>query len=296
MFDIIDKDDIKNGRGLNRATVDLITDINDVLDKYDRMTVRQVFYQMAVRHIVGLSDSGYTQVQHAIKEGRKRGFIRWDKIADRHRIPYQISMWNSVESFKGEIVTTYRKDVWQSQNVYLEVWFEKMALYDIFSNILSKYGIMIQPTVGYASVTIIHDAVTDRFSKYKDRKCGILYFGDHDPSGVDIDRAIIDELQDKHIIGMMNGNTISFERKALNYEDIEKYDILPNIDKVTDKRLVTYKKAGFEMQAEIDALPPDILEQRIKSVLDLLNAETFNKCIDIESEEKTELRCSLGLI
>lgn len=163
--------------------------------------------------------------------------IDWSHIVDRTRRGYQIQMWNNIEPFKNDMLVSYRRDIWQNQSVYFEVWFEKMALYDIFSDILGEFGILLQPISGFSSLTIIHEAVAKRFTKYLNlnRECYILYFGDHDPSGISIDQAIQNELREKHITDLIGDKIINFYRVGLKYDDIEKYNLPPNIKRSENK-------------------------------------------------------------
>ncbi len=74
---------------------DLIQSINVVLNEYaSRLTVRQLYYQLATRHIVPLSKDGYLSVQSACSKGRKHGYIDWERIEDRTRQPHTPLMFD----------------------------------------------------------------------------------------------------------------------------------------------------------------------------------------------------------
>lgn len=84
----------------------------------------------------------------------------------------------------------YRRNVWEDQPSYVEVWLEKDALSGIFSDITEEYGVTLVVGRGYNSWSAYKKAV-DRFIKMN-KPVSILYFGDFDPSGEDIVRALKD--------------------------------------------------------------------------------------------------------
>ena len=78
----------------------------------------------------------------------------------------------------------------------------------------------------------------------------LLYAGDHDPSGEDIDRDFIartdcwDEVR----------------RVALTAAQVEQYALPPQPGKETDSRAAGFvERHGRLVQVELDALPPDVL-------------------------------------
>lgn len=85
---------------------ELIQAINGVLGEYEtRLTVRQIYYQLASRQIVPLSNEGYNSVVSAANKGRKKGYIPWDRIEDRTRQPHTPAMWHGLEDFNDTVLS-----------------------------------------------------------------------------------------------------------------------------------------------------------------------------------------------
>lgn len=263
---------------------DRLQNINKILDEYEtRLTVRQVYYQMASRQLVPLNKKGYNSVVSACNKGRKKGYIEWDKIEDRTRQPHTPPMWNGLNGFMQTILNAYRRDVWINQSGRFEVWLEKNALYGVVSPVTQKYGITLQTSIGYSSISAIFEA-----SKRLSDGDTILYLGDHDASGIDIDRSIRDSFLEDHNLN------INVERIGLLYEDIEKYNLVSNPDKKTDPRS---KKYPYEKQAELDALPPNVLVERVESaIISHLDMTAYHECKLIEAEELNRIQSSFNRV
>jgi hypothetical protein len=193
-------------------------------------------------------------------------------------------MWNDVNGFIKTVLRSYRRDIWQDQPTYFEVWLEKNALFGIVEPICKKYGVTLQPITGYSSLSTPFDAL-------KRLKAGdtILYLGDHDASGIDIDRSLGEKFIEYH------GKDIKIERIALVYKDIEKYGLPENFEKESDSRFAGYKKRGFVKQAELDALPPNMLTDRIEAaIIAHLDMKAFQNSLKIQEDDLNIIRSRFG--
>jgi len=85
----------------------------------------------------------------------------------------------------------------------------------------------------------------------------ILHLGDHDPSGIDMTRDIVDRLQ-------LFGSDVELIRIALNMNQIEAYKPPPNPAKVTDSRFESYQQKYGTESWELDALEPSVLVSLIE--------------------------------
>ncbi|MBY9082969.1 hypothetical protein KIH86_01805, partial [Paenibacillus sp. HN-1] len=89
------------------------------------------------------------------------------------------------------------------------------------------------------------------------RQTVILHLGDHDPSGKDMSRDVVDRLE-------AFGTAPTFRRLALNMDQIEQYSPPPNPTKLTDSRATGYIETyGMECW-ELDALRPDVIGALIR--------------------------------
>lgn len=94
----------------------------------------------------------------------------------------------------------------------------------------------------------------------------IIHFGDHDPSGMDMSRDIVDRVQKTF------GVRFQFKRVALNMDQIDHYDPPPNPAKQTDSRFAGYSEEYGDESWELDALPPptfrEIIEKELNDIRD----------------------------
>jgi len=178
---------------LQKKTILLLEHTRKVLEEYNPMTLRQVYYQLVAKHVIDNNKKEYNRLCNALVRGRQEGIIPWEWIEDRGRQPRAVNMWKDLPDFIDTVKTAYRKDVWDSQPVYIEVWLEKEALSGVFTDVTGEYGVTLCVSRGYNSWSAYSEAAK-RFYEI-DKPITILYFGDFDPSGEDIFRVLGDSLE-----------------------------------------------------------------------------------------------------
>ena len=271
---------------LSKEALEIITSTNSIFDEFktQRLSVRQVYYQLNKRQVLPLSNEGYKAAVKALTKGRKGEYIPWNRIEDRTRKPHTPAMWKGVDDFLYSVLNAYRRDLWINQPSRFEIWLEKNALYGVVAPIAHKYGITLQVITGYSSISAIYDGA----QRLRDGDT-ILYLGDHDATGVDIDRSLRDSFIEDH------GLNINVKRIALLYDDIDAYNLPPNFEKEADTRLKGYREKGYTKQAELDALPPNILVDRIEAaILSHLDIKAYREYRKIQKQELNEIRSRFG--
>ncbi len=254
--------DLCRGAGMRRDTMLLVIRARAVLDEYNPMTVRQVYYQLVAAHVIENNISQYRRVSSALVKARKIGLIPWGYIEDRARVPRRPSMWSSLSSFIETVREAYRLNVWLDQPAYLEVWVEKDALSGIFEQITREYGITLVVGRGYNSWSALNDAA-GRIEEHgrQGRETTIKYFGDFDPSGEDIVRAIEDGLGFFDLCP-------EIKKVALTPEDIGEYNLPPDFTKASDSRAAAFVAKYGDVAVELDALPVPVLQQKIRDAIE----------------------------
>ena len=162
-----------------------------ILAERNPMTLRQVYYQLVSRQVIENTRSQYQALSNALVTARRDGTIPWEWIEDRLRRPRKVSMWADLASFADTAQRAYRRNVWDTQPRYIEVWLEKDALSGIFEHLLDHYGVTLNVGRGYDGWDSIHNAA-ERFGDGDG--VSVLYFGDLDPSGEDMIRSLIERL------------------------------------------------------------------------------------------------------
>lgn len=255
-----------------------VKDILKELAEYKPLTLRQIYYQLVGKGWIPNNKSQYNMLSNLLKWARINEEVSWDDIEDRIRKYHNLLGWNNKESFQKDelekFLEGYRRDLLQTQDKYLEIWIEKDALASIFSRIARQYTVSVVVCRGFSSVSFLND-FKERLSYYHNKKSIMLYFGDFDPSGVEMLETMEVTLRDE-----LNINNIEFKRIALQKEDIFRYKLPHNPDalKITDSRARKHIEQYGEIAVELDALRPDILERKIHTALqEELNMKIFRQ-------------------
>lgn len=264
----------------------LIEKINSVISDYARqgfsLTLRQVYYQMVARAIIPNNERSYKNLGSLISDARLAGLIDWEAIEDRTRNLRGNSHWTTPGSMIDSAAYSYHLDHWKGQESYVEVWVEKDALVGIVGQICGKLDVSFFSCRGYVSQSEMWGAAR-RLRRHVDQGQNIvlLHLGDHDPSGKDMSRDIVDRLITFETDG------VDFNRLALNMDQIELYNPPPNPTKLTDSRATGYiDQYGYECW-ELDALEPQVISDLIsKNVRKYRDDKLYNAVIKQEREEK----------
>jgi hypothetical protein len=227
----------------------------EVLREHRPMTVRQVYYQLVSRQVIENTRGQYQAVSNLLVQARKDGTIPWAWVEDRLRRPRAVSMWEDLADFAEAAARSYRRNVWETQPGYVEVWLEKDALSGIFEDLLRPYGVTLNVGRGFDGWDSIHNAA-DRYGDGDG--VVVLYFGDFDPSGEDMVRSLRERLAEL-------GSEPEILKVALTMEDIDRYSLPPDFTKASDTRSAAFVARWGDVAVELDALPVAVLQERLRS-------------------------------
>ena len=280
-------------------------------------TLRSVHYALVSKEVVPNTRSAYQGLSRALVKARKEGILPWDWLSDptRRIVGGDDPFWEPVKYADAYIdgcfekLENFRLPQWLDQEYYVEVWIEKEGMSKAFDNWLADMNVEVVPCKGYSSWTFIKKAAsrianqlydeTDNplIAKYQgrdvglirnDRKPIILYFGDFDPSGKDIDRFIAESLS-------WFGLEIEFKRIAVTLDQIEDHNLphSPDDEKEIAKmrRDPRFKKWEYGLfRVEMDALfafVPKVFEEMIKqSVAEYFDEEPYRLVLERQEEEQ----------
>lgn len=270
-------------------SLSLIDRINRVIEDYQHqgysLTLRQVYYQMVARAIIPNNERSYKNLGNLISDARLAGLIDWYAIEDRTRNMRGNSHWTTPGSVIDSAAYSYKLDHWAGQRHYVEVWVEKDALVGIVGQICQRLDVNYFSCRGYVSQSEMWGAAR-RLKRHQDQgqRVVLLHLGDHDPSGKDMSRDIVDRLD------MFETHDVTFKRLALNMDQIEMYNPPPNPTKLTDSRSTGYiEEYGYECW-ELDALEPGVISELIDTNVRKYRNETLYKAVMAkENREKALL-------
>jgi hypothetical protein len=211
--------------------------------------------------------------------------IDWDAIVDRTRNLESLSTWSNPSSIISSASHSYRTDKWSSQDYRIEVWIEKEALAGVFERVCNEFEVDFFSCRGYTSQSEMWRAA-QRLKQYERAgfKTIILHFGDHDPSGMDMSRDIMERLE-------LFGSSVLVERLALNMEQVDQYNPPPNPAKMTDSRFAGYVTEYGNESWELDALDPPVLAGLVRDqVLAYRDEDEWEARVDAQEEERKHLK------
>lgn len=264
----------------HKKTWKLIKAMHSVLAEHHPMTVRQVFYQLVSGQVLKNTEYQYKRVSIHLREARQEGTIPWEWVEDRLRRPRTISMWEGLADFGETAWRSYRRDVWAEQPSYIECWLEKDALSGVFGRLLGPYGMTLNVGRGFESWSSLYKAA-ERLGTGEGIM--ILAFGDLDPSGVDIMRFLQDGL------GFFDCRP-EIVTCALIPEDVRRYNLPFDFTKLSDSRRDAYIAEYGDIVVELDALPVEALQERIKTEVEArMDLEALARVREVERGERHRL-------
>ncbi len=277
----------RNYRKPNGRTQLLWDAILEVMNEYDRMSVRQLFYQMVSRGHVEKTEQAYKRVADASVQMRLAGALPYTKIVDGHRERRRTFAHNGIHQALESAADMYRRNYWINQPRHVEVWSEKDALSGIIHPICDEFGVTYVASRGFPSLTIRYQSAMDfrRIGK----PVTIFYFGDHDASG----RKISDNLQEEL---RQHGADVTVLRLALEPQQIISYRLPTRPGKTTDSRHAGFTREYGDASVELDALPPNVLGDIVRgSIRSRINWEEWERIQETEALERVTMRSLAGV-
>lgn len=245
------------------------------------MTVRQVFYQAVSHGLIAKSEGEYKQtIVRLLLELRRCGRIPYSWIADNTRWQRKPITYSSMSDALAYWQASYRRSLWAELDVYVEIWLEKEALAGVLYDVTEEYDVPLMVTRGYASESYLYTAA-ETIAKVA-KPTYIYYFGDHDPSGLNIPQVVERRLRE------FVGSTVPiyFERIAVTRQQIVSLNLPTRPTKASDTR-----SRGFEGESvEVDAIPPARLRELAREcILRHVDRGTLDRLEHVEQVERQSL-------
>jgi hypothetical protein len=285
-------------RSINRRQI--VETTNRLLNLLIKLnvTVRQIFYVAIQEGILQNTEKAYNRLSDLLVTARLRGEVDWRRIEDRGRDVIGGDYgYNSKDEFLKQAVDSFKNawrdfslKMWETQPKHVEVWVEKDTLSGVVSEAAKGYRVFVCPTRGDSSFSYVMRAV-ERFAEVG-KPVVILYFGDFDPSGWFMPHNLVKRI---HRYGRRFGYelpSITLERVALNWDQIEEYGVLLSHTKVSDNQRVKFIEAtGSDRVAEVDALHPSALDGLVRQSIERhINSVLWNQRVKEMEAAREALR------
>ena len=168
-----------------------------VLEEIQPATVRQLYYQLVSRRVIEKTEPAYKALVRNLGVMRRAREVPFDWLADNTRWMRKPRTYGSLQEMLESQREFYRRALWDEQDCYVEVWLEKDALAGVLVEITYQWDVPLMVTRGYPSLSYLHAAATHIAQRGK--PAFLYYFGDYDPSGVDITRAVEEGIRVHHM-------------------------------------------------------------------------------------------------
>jgi hypothetical protein len=249
-------------------------------------TVRHYYYKLLGKKSLQLTDhensikNAYNYVSRLLGEARFDGVLPWSAVIDPGRRNFTHFCHESLEDFvKGTYRHGFYADMWRGQPNKVEVWVEKDAMAEFMNTTCGDYRVPVYVNKGFASITVIEEAAR-RFGNGKGWT--VLYCGDFDPSGLEIETVMLDKLAE-------HKSYPDIVRVALTQVDTKAPELAPAglaLKKGDSRTKKFIQKYGEDQQGfELDSMPATQLRQRLVATLNsYLDVEELNAVFDLETK------------
>ena len=262
---------------MSRATKAQLQERKDAIytfcQEQNPVTVRGIYYHLTTLGLVPKTDNGYNRVQDTCAKMRRAGELPFQWITDNTRWMRKTRTHNSLTDALTATAETYRRDFLSFAGLYIEIWLEKDALSGVFSQVTNEWDIPLMVSRGFASLSFLHTS-----AELLPDGALIYIFSDYDASGEGLATSIekgLREFSDKHI---------TVTRALLTKEQVDAWDLPTREPKKKDK------EKGFEVCAELDAIPPTQLRAEVqRCITQHCNPEALKSLRETEAAERESI-------
>lgn len=281
------------------------------------ITLRQLYYQGVARGLLASSQKVYKALGKALSKARLDGDFPLHWLTDRTRVLHsgdftrcdtkvERALDRAAERTAALPDQLLWRDRWFGQDYHVSVLFEKEALSGIFEDVCNRHGISWMACKGDPSHSALFDWLKDAAAAHgvgnpggwKDaqgnnhkgmaKRSVILYFGDHDPTGVRIPRTI------ENTLNTFQGHLgldfpIEVRRVALSIPQALERGVPPFWAKQSGKDYKKYvREFGTEKCWELDAIEPRELMRMVEDTVDPLFDKDLARRLQKDVEKRRE--------
>ena len=253
----------------------------DIFQQYDTaITLRQLYYRLVSRLLIPNTINSYKRLSRIMVKAREEGDVPINCLEDRSRrvIGRGDYGYESAEEYLKKKISSlqdswksFTMPMWDEQPRNVMICLEKDALSRLVSREANRFSVRTFPTRGYPSFSYVQE-----MSRYITNQLGgkptvVLYFGDFDPSGVDIERDLSERLE------KYGAKAFTVRRIALTADQIMRYRLPPMPVKMSDARADSFLEEHGDRAVELDALDPNLLQTTVrKAIVKNINMRKWN--------------------
>lgn len=256
----------------------ILTACLDVIHEEISVTLRHLFYRIVTLALIEKTEKEYRNLSGYTMKWRRNGSIPWRAFVDSTRWYHGVQTFNDLGDALENSKQCFRRNLWQSQDAYVEVWTEKEAIAAIAQQAAAPFGVPVFPMKGFGSGSALFQ-IAQQIQYYQShgKEVFVYHLGDWDPSGKCIDESTVRNLKKDH------GVEFNFERLAVTLDQIQYYNLPTRPTKTTDPRSKKFKGDSVE----VDALAPHVIRELVTACISQhIDQRVWQRELEIEREER----------
>jgi hypothetical protein len=221
----------------------------NIINETAPTSVRHAYYGAITQHLIEKDTaqtkrSNYGKIQRGVLRLRRASVIDYADIVDNTRWMRKPESFSDIDEAVMHWHRSYRRDLWASNDVLLEVWCESESIAGVLQDVTFRWDVPLLPCKGYSSETFAYNAAAN-WLRDEERTPAVLYVGDLDLHGKQIEADLRRKLEGFY------GDEVEWHRVGLTEEQVEEHGL---------EALAT--KSGHW---EAEALPPDVMRRDLES-------------------------------
>jgi hypothetical protein len=250
-----------------------------IVASYDTgVTLRQLFYRLVADGTLANTQAAYKGLSRETAKARREGWF--PPLLDLTRRIEQRPAWENPADAVAWLTEIYGVDRTAGQPWQVWLGMEKATLVAQVQLWFGDLGVPVVAVRGYGSQTYLDD-IAER-AIVDGRPAVLIYAGDLDPSGEDIDRDFISR----------TACWDEIERVAVNDEDVSNFGLIKQPGKGSDSRAGAFiERHGSLYQVEVEAMDPNDLRTTFQVALDRYwDGDAYAAALEREEADLEQLR------
>ena len=220
------------------------------------VSCRYIYYRLLDLHAqfevpIEKSNAGAAVVGRYLREMRLDGDLPYHWITDDSRAVFDINAVDDADEWADLYADTFRTDPWRFSPYLVEIWVESRSIAGMIRHVCDRLSVPLYVCAGQPSMTYCYNAAQAINDKVGDRKVVIVYIGDRDKAGGEIEDQVGEKLR-RHLD---RGIDLALTRLAVTLDQIQRF----NLPTKPGKGL-----HGTTTTTEAEALPADTLRQLLR--------------------------------
>lgn len=242
---------IKRARATQPEMAERRAAILEIARENQPCSVRHIYYRATVTKVVAKDDSGYSKVQRDVLQMRRAGLLPYAWIVDSVRWRREPETYNDLADAIYQTARVYRRALWSSSPVVVEVWCESNSIAGVLNDVVDKWAVPLIPLVGFSSETF---AVASALELNARRRPAVIYYvGDFDPYGLLIEQKVRETLADWAEV------PFTFTRLGVTWEQVQAWDLPGTKPK---------RAFGYPIAVEAEAIPANMIRAIVSEAIE----------------------------